>query len=142
MPAFGTARSESGLAVGVLLPLMSAPSTPRVMSDCLFCGIAAGEIPASVIAESDQALAFADLNPQAPVHILVIPKSHHANVDELAREDPAAAAAVLALAAQIAEDQGLEGHRLVFNTGESAGQSVFHTHAHLLAGRPFNWPPG
>lgn len=112
------------------------------MTDCLFCGIVAGEIPATVVRESDRALAFADLNPQAPTHLLVIPKDHHRDVDALVTNDPEAAAAVLSLAAEIAEAEELGGHRLVFNTGESAGQSVFHAHAHLLAGRPLTWPPG
>ncbi len=113
------------------------------MTDCLFCRIAAGEIPADLVAQNDQAIAFRDLNPQAPVHVLVIPRQHHADVGAMASADSDLAGQVLALATEIAAQEGLaEGYRVVFNTGASAGQSVFHVHAHLLGGRNMTWPPG
>jgi histidine triad (HIT) family protein len=111
--------------------------------DCLFCKIAGGEIPADVVAETDLSLAFRDLNPQAPTHVLVIPRRHSPTLPELADDDPASAADVLTLTRQVALDAGIEGgYRVVFNNGEAAGQSVFHAHAHVLGGRPFTWPPG
>jgi len=114
---------------------------------CVFCKIVGGEIPATVVAESDRALAFRDLNPQAPTHVLVITRDHHTDVGALARADPAALADLVALAARVAADEGLAdasagGHRLVFNTGAGAGQSVFHVHGHVLGGRSMRWPPG
>jgi histidine triad (HIT) family protein len=113
------------------------------VTDCLFCRIVSGEIPADVVAQNDHAMAFRDLNPQAPVHVLVIPREHHIDVGAMASADSELAGQVLALATQVAEQEGLaEGYRLVFNTGASAGQSVFHVHAHLLGGRNLTWPPG
>lgn len=113
------------------------------MSECLFCRIVAGEIPATLVAENDQAIAFQDVNPQAPVHVLVIPRSHHSDVSEMVAADPLLAGQVLALAAEVAEQEGLaDGYRLVFNTGAKAGQSVFHAHAHVMGGRDLTWPPG
>lgn len=113
------------------------------MSECLFCRIVAGEIPATLVAENDQAIAFQDVNPQAPVHVLVIPRSHHSDVSEMVAADPVLAGQVLALAAKVAEQEGLaDGYRLVFNTGAKAGQSVFHAHAHVMGGRDLTWPPG
>lgn len=109
--------------------------------DCLFCKIVAGDIPASVVYDDDDVLAFADLKPQAPTHVLVIPKQHFADLSELAR-DQAASAAVLAGIAAVVEALGLNSYRTVFNTGAEAGQSVFHVHAHVLAGRSMTWPPG
>ncbi|HRC41711.1 histidine triad nucleotide-binding protein [Nostocoides sp.] len=112
------------------------------MSQCLFCALVARDIPADVVAESDLALAFRDIDPQAPTHVLVIPKRHVANAAELAAH-PQDLAAVFALAGQVADEQGLEaGYRLVTNTGAEAGQSVFHAHVHLLGGRGLTWPPG
>jgi histidine triad (HIT) family protein len=110
--------------------------------DCIFCNIVAGETSAEITADSQRAVAFRDLNPQAPTHILVVPREHHPNVGELAAGDPEALADVVRLAAQVAEAEELSAHRLVFNTGAEAGQSVFHCHAHVLGGRPMNWPPG
>ena len=110
--------------------------------DCLFCKIVSGDIPATIIKKTDLITAFNDITPQAPTHILIIPKSHHENAGELAANDPAVLSQMHAAAAQIAEDLGLAGYRSVFNTGASAGQSVFHAHLHLLGGRPFAWPPG
>ncbi len=117
------------------------------MPDCLFCKIIAGDIPASLLYEDDQLVVLADINPQAPTHVLVITRDHHTDVGALARADPAALADLVALAARVAADEGLAdasagGHRLVFNTGAGAGQSVFHVHGHVLGGRPMRWPPG
>jgi histidine triad (HIT) family protein len=109
--------------------------------DCLFCKIVAGEIPATKVHEDDDTIAFADLNPQAPVHILVVPKRHIPDIAALGA-DAEASAAVLRGIRAVAQDKGLSDFRTVFNTGAGAGQSVFHAHAHVLAGRPFSWPPG
>jgi histidine triad (HIT) family protein len=111
--------------------------------DCLFCRIVAGEIPAAVVHDADRVLAFRDINPQAPVHVVVIPKDHHADMGALSAADPALAADVLAAAASVAAREGLdEGFRVVFNTGRDGGQTVFHVHAHVLGGRGLGWPPG
>ncbi|MEI2713553.1 MAG: HIT domain-containing protein [Nocardioides sp.] len=110
--------------------------------DCLFCKIVAGDVPAEVVATSDGAVAFRDLNPQAPTHVLVIPRAHYANAADLADADPQSLAAVFDLAAQVADAEGLAGYRSVFNTGETAGQTVFHAHLHVLGGRSLQWPPG
>ncbi|HEY2878889.1 histidine triad nucleotide-binding protein [Nocardioides sp.] len=112
------------------------------MADCLFCRIIAGEIPADVVAETESALAFRDVNPQAPLHVLVVPRAHVANAAELADTDPATVAELVRVARQVAVDAGYENYRTVFNTGEEAGQSVFHAHLHVLAGRRLAWPPG
>src|SRR3954454_23454931 len=111
------------------------------MSDCLFCKIVAGEIPAERVAETELALAFRDVNPQAPTHVLVVPKRHEPDIGVLAASDPASAVAVLDLARQVADDVG-GSYRLVFNTGADALQTVFHCHGHVIAGRPLTWPPG
>jgi len=113
-----------------------------VGDDCLFCGIVAGEIPADVVAETDVAVAFRDVNPQAPLHVLVVPRTHVADAAALAAADPAAAAALVVLGGRIATDAGHESYRLVFNTGADAGQTVCHAHLHVLAGRSLAWPPG
>jgi diadenosine tetraphosphate (Ap4A) HIT family hydrolase len=112
-----------------------------VPDDCLFCKIAAGEIPADVVRETDQTVAFRDINPQAPTHVLVIPREHHRDVGELVR-DKSLLAAVMSEATAVAADEGLDSYRLLFNTGSGAGQTVFHAHAHVLGGRGMNWPPG
>ena len=112
---------------------------------CVFCKIAAGEIPATVVARTPDAMAFRDLNPQAPTHLLVIPLRHLSGMAETDSDDgEALVARTLRLAAQTARELGLEagGYRLVINTGAGAGQSVFHLHVHLLGGRPMRWPPG
>ena len=109
---------------------------------CIFCKIAAGEIPTDFLYESESVVAFKDLNPQAPAHVLVIPRAHYENAAELAAADSATMSELFGAARQIASDFGLDGYRLTFNTGASAGQSVFHAHLHLLGGRPFAWPPG
>ncbi|MEE6263417.1 histidine triad nucleotide-binding protein [Plantactinospora sonchi] len=107
-------------------------------SDCLFCRIVAGEIPATVVRETETTLAFRDIGPQAPVHVLVIPKEHYADVATLAQADPALAGEVLGTAAVVAESEGLlaDGFRMIFNTGPYGGQEVFHAHAHVLGGEP------
>jgi histidine triad (HIT) family protein len=111
--------------------------------DCLFCKIVAGDLSADVIRSTDTAVAFRDVNPQAPTHVLVVPREHHANAAVLAAADPAALADIVDIAADVAATDGLDGdYRLVFNTGPGAGQSVFHVHLHLLGGRPMTWPPG
>lgn len=114
------------------------------MSDCLFCRISAGDIPADIVARSEGAIAFRDIQPQAPVHVLVIPAEHFDDVPSVAESDPALAAEMLALAAQVARQEGVSGsgHRLVANTGLEGGQSVGHAHLHVLGGRPLGWPPG
>ena len=110
---------------------------------CLFCRIATGEVPATVVHETPRTLAFRDVNPQAPTHVLVIPRDHVADVAELAERDPQYAGEVLAAAAAVAREQGLTGgYRMVTNTGDDAGQTVQHLHVHLLGGRALGWPPG
>jgi histidine triad (HIT) family protein len=114
----------------------------QVPSDCLFCRIVAGEIPADVVAETETVMAFRDVNPQAPLHVLVVPREHVANAASLADTVPATVADLVLLAREVAEKAGHESYRLVFNTGADAGQTVFHAHLHVLAGRPMTWPPG
>lgn len=113
------------------------------MSDCLFCRIVRGEIGAAVVAENEWVLAFRDINPQAPTHILVIPKKHIGSLGEAAGEDAVLLGRLLLLAKDVARDEGLaSGYRFVLNNGAAAGQSVFHIHAHVLGGRHMAWPPG
>ncbi len=114
------------------------------MDDCIFCKIASGKIPVKPIAEDADALAFADLNPQAPTHILVIPRAHVQSLAHVAEGDWQAMGRVLAMVARVARQVGLDqtGYRTVFNSGKDAGQSVDHLHAHVLGGRPLAWPPG
>ena len=110
---------------------------------CLFCRIVAGEIPADVVLETPDSVAFRDINPQAPVHVLVIPRAHHPDVGTLATADPELAGRLLRDVAAVAAAEGVGGgYRLVFNTGAEAGQSVFHVHGHVLGGRGMVWPPG
>ena len=113
------------------------------MLDCLFCRIVNRELRAAVVAEDEWAMAFRDINPQAPTHILVIPKKHIGSLDEAAEEDTARLGRLLLLAKRVARDEGLtSGYRVVLNNGAAAGQSVFHIHAHVLGGRHLGWPPG
>ena len=113
------------------------------VQDCLFCMISAGVIPADVVLESDSAIAFRDIDPKAPTHVLVIPKKHFADVTDLMSNDPDLASELLALATKVAEHEGLAtGYRIVTNNGEDAGQSVAHVHFHVLGGRSLSWPPG
>ena len=109
---------------------------------CIFCKIASGEIPASLLADTKSVIAFPDINPQAPTHILIIPKLHVENAAELAERDPTALSELFKVASQLAVELKLPAYRTVFNTGAEAGQSVFHAHLHLLGGRAFGWPPG
>ena len=113
------------------------------MSDCIFCKIAAGEIPSRKVYEDETILAFYDLDPQAPEHILLIPKTHIASAAEITPQNSGLVAHIFEVAAEIAAQKGFaDGFRVVTNCGESAGQSVKHLHFHLLAGRDFTWPPG
>ncbi|MET7970240.1 histidine triad nucleotide-binding protein [Micromonospora sp. NPDC005305] len=107
-------------------------------TDCLFCRIVTGEIPATIVRETATTLAFRDVDPKAPTHVLVIPKEHYADVATLAQGDPGLAGELLGTAAVVAEEEGLtvDGFRLMFNTGPYGGQEVFHVHAHLLGGAP------
>jgi histidine triad (HIT) family protein len=111
------------------------------VSDCIFCRIVAGEIPSRQVWSDDHCIAFHDLSPQAPTHVLIVPRLHVPSVAELG--DPLLAGRLVIAAAEIARKLGVdEGYRLLTNRGESAGQSVLHLHWHLLAGRRFGWPPG
>lgn len=113
------------------------------MSDCIFCKIAAGEIPSTKVYEDETVLAFLDLDPQAPQHILLIPKTHIQSAADITAANSAVVAHIFEVAAKIAAEKGFsEGFRVVTNCGEQAGQSVKHLHFHLLAGRDFTWPPG
>lgn len=114
------------------------------MTDCVFCKIVAGEIPAKVVFEDEAVLAFEDLNPQAPVHVLLIPKKHIATLNDLTAEDAPVIGRMARTAAQIARDRGFaeNGYRTVLNCNEYGGQSVYHIHMHLLGGRVMSWPPG
>ena len=111
--------------------------------DCLFCKIIRREIPADVVLENEHALAFRDIEPQAPTHVLVIPKVHHPDGASLAAAVPEALVAVVEMVGAVADQEGLwEGYRTVFNTGARAHQTVFHAHMHVLGGRDMAWPPG
>ena len=127
------------------------------MSECLFCRIVSGDVPADVVAEAPRALAFRDITPVAPTHVLVIPRTHLPNLAAVADAEPETLAAMVLLARQVAEldgragtddgetgigPDGAGGYRLVANTGRAAHQSVFHAHLHVLGGRPMSWPPG
>jgi histidine triad (HIT) family protein len=119
------------------------------VTDCLFCRMVAREIPADVVHETDRVLAFRDINPQAPTHVLVIPKEHHPTVGALVAADPGLLGEVVSGAHAVAVQEGLvtdggaePGYRLVTNTGPQAGQSVHHLHFHVLGGRGLGWPPG
>jgi histidine triad (HIT) family protein len=110
---------------------------------CLFCKIVAGEIPADVVHETATTLAFRDIEPQAPTHVLVIPRSHQPDIATLAAAEPEVAVDLLNAVAELAKQEGLsDGYRLVFNTGAQAQQTVFHVHAHVIGGRDMTWPPG
>jgi histidine triad (HIT) family protein len=112
-------------------------------SDCLFCKIAARQIPSKIVHEDDDVFAFEDIGPQAPTHILVCPRKHFASLDEASAEDQSVLGKLQLVAAELARKRNLlEGYRTVINTGRGAGQSVFHLHLHLLGGRAFHWPPG
>lgn len=111
--------------------------------DCIFCKIAAGEIPSTKVYEDESVVAFNDLDPQAPVHVLIIPKEHITSAAEINEENSSVVAHIFEVAAKIAKEKGLDdGYRIVNNCGESAGQSVKHLHFHLMGGRDFGWPAG
>lgn len=112
--------------------------------DCLFCRIVAGDVPAEVVHSDDDVVAFEDVNPQAPTHVLLVPREHVATVNDLGEAHEAMVGKLMRVAAGIAADRGLadRGYRLVMNCNAAAGQSVFHIHLHLLGGRNLSWPPG
>lgn len=114
------------------------------MTDCLFCKMVAGDIKPDTVYEDDNVLAFRDVNPQAPTHILVIPKTHIATINDLKPENESLVGKLFLAAKKIASDEGLadRGYRTLMNCNEEAGQTVFHIHLHLLGGRPMGWPPG
>jgi histidine triad (HIT) family protein len=114
------------------------------VADCLFCGIVKGEIPSEKVYEDDRVLAFKDINPVAPVHVLLIPKEHHSDVIEAADRDPAVLGHLFTVASKLAKELGLseKGFRVVNNYGKEGGQTVFHLHFHLIGGRQLTWPPG
>jgi len=111
---------------------------------CLFCKIINREIPASIVYEDDQLLAFDDINPQAPTHVLVVPKKHIATLNDLEEDDEALVGTLVRRGAAIAKERGIDavGYRTVFNTNRGAGQTVFHIHLHVIGGRSLGWPPG
>ena len=111
--------------------------------DCLFCKIIAGEIPCSKVYEDDKVFAFSDIDPQAPVHVLIVPKEHIASADDVNETNSAVIAHIFEVAAKIAKEKGLaDGYRIVNNCGDRAGQTVKHIHFHLMGGRDFTWPAG
>lgn len=155
-PARGPQLSASQCHHGTQTPdrpsrLAPAPAQPgggtqpklgAVSSDCIFCKIVSGDLPAQVVVQGERVLAFRDLDPKAPTHVLVVPREHHATVAELAAADPAALAELVTVGAKVAADEQDGDFRLVFNTGAAAAQTVFHVHGHVLAGRALTWPPG
>ena len=114
------------------------------MSDCLFCKIIAGEIPSTKVCEDEEVIAFEDVNPQAPVHVLVVPKKHIPTLNDMSPDDNVLLGQMFQVAARIAKDRRTHetGYRTVFNVNAGAGQTVFHIHLHVLGGRPMTWPPG
>ncbi len=114
------------------------------MTECIFCKIAAKKIPSTIVAETDMWVAFRDINPQAPTHILIIPRKHLERLADAASEDRELLGELLLAAREVAQKEGLEkeGYRVVINNGPFAGQSVYHLHVHVLGGRPLGWPPG
>ncbi len=135
--------------IGEIPGLGPAPTAPPVKegvmaSDCLFCGIAAGEIQADIVHEDDELVAFRDIHPQGPVHILVIPRRHLASLEETRREHAELLGRLLLAAAELARREGIadSGYRAVLNVGDDGGQTVDHLHVHLVGGRRMGWPPG
>jgi histidine triad (HIT) family protein len=114
------------------------------MNSCLFCRILAGEIPATLVYQDDTVVAFKDINPQAPLHLLLVPRKHVATLNDLSPEDDEMVGSLFRRAAELAKEHGYHerGYRTVFNTNRESGQTVFHIHLHLLAGRGLGWPPG
>lgn len=119
-------------------------SSRPASAECVFCRISRGEIPATVVHEDEDLLVFEDLNPQAPTHLLIIPRAHIASVDDLRDDERELAGGLFLAARDVARSRGVaeDGYRLVVNTGRDGGQTVDHLHVHLLAGRPLSWPPG
>ena len=117
---------------------------PEASEDCLFCKILAGDIPADIIYESDTAIAFRDINPQAPTHVLIIPRKHIATINDIGETDHMIVGSLYSAASAIAHEEGIAdvGYRVVMNCNAAAGQTVFHIHLHLLGGRALAWPPG
>lgn len=123
-------------------PAATEPSdSPLTAPDCLFCGIVAGTVPSTVVASTPTAVAFRDIDPRAPLHVLVVPRDHHADVAQLAASDPQLLADLVRLGEQVAQDEADGQFRLVFNTGARAGQSVFHVHGHVIGGATLGWNP-
>ena len=119
------------------------PSRPRTSDpECLFCRIVSGDVPADVVARTDRVLAFRDTDPQAPLHVLVVPLDHHPDVGALAHADGETLTELVRVGQRVAADLGAGDYRLVFNSGAQAHQSVFHAHGHVLSGRSMSWPPG
>jgi len=114
------------------------------VDDCIFCNIIKGEIPSEKVYEDDYVYAFKDINPVAPVHVLIVPKTHISSINEITEENSGCISKIYESAAKIAADCGIaeEGYRIISNCGEGAGQTVFHIHFHLLGGRDLTWPPG
>ena len=114
------------------------------MTDCIFCKIVSGDIPGDIVYQDDDVLAFRDLNPQAPTHVLVIPKKHISTTNDIQPEDASLVGKMFLAAQQVAQQEGIaeSGYRSVLNCNEGAGQSVFHIHLHILGGRQMTWPPG
>ena len=114
------------------------------MKDCLFCNIINKSVPAKIVFENDSVLAFEDIEPQAPVHVLIVPKKHIASINEIEFEDKEVCGEILLTAKKIAKDLKINdsGYRTIFNTNQDGGQTVFHIHMHLLGGRKLKWPPG
>lgn len=114
------------------------------MTDCIFCKIISGDIPGDIVYQDDDVLAFRDLNPQAPTHVLVIPKKHISTINDIQPEDAELVGKMFLAAQQVAKDEGIaeQGYRTVMNCNAGAGQTVFHIHLHVLGGRGMTWPPG
>ena len=114
------------------------------MDDCLFCRVIAGQVPGAIVHQDDRVVAFRDINPQAPMHVLVVPRRHIASLNDLQPDDDGLVGELIRRGAALAAEQGHaeRGYRVVFNTNADAGQTVFHIHLHVLAGRRFKWPPG
>jgi len=119
-----------------------ADRDPTYQADCLFCRVAAGEIPSDRVFEDETVIVFRDINPKAPTHVLAIPRRHLASAADLTDADGDLLAALFGALRRVAEEAGLKGFRILSNVGAESGQSVFHLHFHLLGGRPMTWPPG
>jgi histidine triad (HIT) family protein len=140
---FRLRRSFSRNTIAAILFAEQIAGEPLMSADCLFCKIAAKQIPSKIVYEDADIFAFEDISPQAPTHILLLPRKHFVSLDDATFEDQAVIGKLHLVAAQLARERNLlAGYRTVFNNGTGAGQSVFHLHLHLLGGRQFRWPPG